>query len=140
MAGCKWDRNLSELISKFENIKDVDLEQVVTQVAEKANNEVISEASATFPQNASKSKLVKKVKYTPSNISIEVGYKGSFDSWKHMYFHNYGYHQMYFGHDTGHMTIVHIHWFDNASKRIVEDLSDELLTKVKMEYERKFNS
>ena len=140
MAGCRCNKDLSALISKLEDLPNTDLESAVTNIAEKANDGIIASASGTFPENATRSKLVEKIKYSPSNVKAVVGYKGSFDSWKHLYFHNYGYHQMYFGNDTGHMTIVHIHWFDTSAQKITNELGKELKEKISREYRNKLNN
>ena len=140
MAGCRCNKDLSSLISKLEDLPNTDLSTAVTDIAEKANDGIIASASVNFPDNASKSRLVKKVQYSPSNISIQVGYKGSFDSWKHMYFHNYGYHQYVYGNPTGHMTTCHIHWFDTSAQKITNELGKELKEKISREYRNKLNN
>ena len=128
----KGINSLSNKLNKLSNIK---AKNSVKEVAKFVEKELRNEASK-FSTRSDMIGEVEEREYTNGNYYIEVGLKNnyeSWESWKHLYFHHYGYNQKLWGKDSNLYTNTHQFWFTNAIDNIDQKALKELKKKIQAE-------
>lgn len=98
-------KGINSLSNKLNKLSNVKAKNSVKEVAKFVEKELRNEAS----KFSTRSELIGEVEereYKNGNYYIEVGLKNSYESWeewKHLYFHHYGYNQKY-----GEKTVTYI--------------------------------
>lgn len=126
-------KGLNNLIQRFTELEKIDITDVVKDVAEDVNNQVKS-ACSWAPKAARHIKVCEIKKYTPYTCFAKVGLKQDSAPWeeyRHVYFHNYGYHLVYFGNPTNKFISMHTMWFENAVQGAKKTAQKNLRAKIK---------
>lgn len=125
---------INNLIKKLNNLEAVNVTNEVEEVAQKMQASLRNSASS-FSKNEYKCIVTCEARcYGNKNCFIDVGLKNDnapFESWKGLYFQNFGYRQFYYGHDLKKINTTHVLWFDNAVSQAAEQLKKELKDKLK---------
>lgn len=119
-------------LTNLENIKTVD---AVTEVAEEMQNRIRDRAQ-TFSDVGYQYISKCEPRIYAHGCFIDVGLKSdgsTWNLWKGLYFHNFGYRQFYYGHDTGKMTTCYMLWFERAVQDSTEAIIQKLKLKIKDE-------
>ena len=128
----KGINSLSNKLNKLSNIK---AKNSVKEVAKFVEKELRNEASK-FSSRSDMIGEVEEREYKNGNYYIEVGLKNNYESWenwKNMYFHHYGYNQKLWGKDSNLYTNTHQFWFTNAIDNIDQKALKELKKKIQAE-------
>ena len=128
-------KGINSLSNKLNKLSNVKAKNSVKEVAKFVEKELRNEAS----KFSTRSELIGEVEereYKNGNYYIEVGLKNSYESWeewKHLYFHHYGYNQKIWGKDSNLYTNTHQFWFTNAIDNIDQKALKELKKKMQEE-------
>ena len=126
-------KGLNNLIQRFTELENIDITNVVREVAEDVNNQVKS-ACSWAPKAARHIKVCEIKKYTPYTCFAKVGLRQSdspFEEWKNLWFHEYGYNLVYFGNPTNKFISMHTMWFENAVQGAKKTAQKNLRAKIK---------
>nr|DAK74117.1 MAG TPA: hypothetical protein [Caudoviricetes sp.] len=128
-------KGINSLSNKLNKLSNVKAKNSVKEVAKFVEKELRNEAS----KFSTRSELIGEVEereYKNGNYYIEVGLKNSYESWeewKHLYFHHYGYNQKIWGKDSNLYNKTHQFWFTNAIDNIDQKALKELKKKMQEE-------
>lgn len=118
---------LDRVMNKLNKIQNMDTSTVLNTIADESTKTLRSNTSSGgFPKSSQSCKVVNK-----GNKYMEIGYKGSFDNWKELYFHNFGYMQYYYGRPLGYKTVVHVGCWDNIKHMTIEQVRPVLERRVR---------
>lgn len=126
-------------MKKLTALEGIKAKDVVEPVAEELATKI--QASAKSFSNQEWRYISKcETRSYGSSCFVDVGLKNDkapFDSWKGLYFHNYGYKQYFYGHDLGYMETRHILWFTNAINGAKGEIISKLRARLKSEVRKR---
>lgn len=128
-------KGINSLSNKLNKLSNVKAKNSVKEVAKFVEKELRNEASK-FSTRSDMIGEVEEREYRNGNYYIEVGLKNRYESWeewKHLYFHHYGYNQKIWGKDSNLYTNTHQFWFTNAIDNIDQKALKELKKKIQAE-------
>lgn len=128
-------KGLNQLMNRVADLERIDITQAVEETAKEVKDQLKSAASWSS-RGSSCIDLIETRKYGPMTAYCKVGLKNTkapWDEWKHLYFHNYGYHLKYFGHPTNRFITTHVLWFDNAAQGAVKSVKKSLRRRIRQQ-------
>lgn len=132
MANSGWYaeiEGLQDLITKLSRLENLKVDDVLETVAEEGTRSLqANTASAGFPKS-SQSVDIHKKQYGGKGVSI--GYEGDFNSWRELYFHNFGYDLYYFGKKTGKHITCHVGVWDEIKHLTIQEIQPVLEKRIK---------
>lgn len=113
-------KGLSPLMNKLNRLSNVKGKQAVESVSKIVETSI--RVSASFSSEGSQ--YIGKCEtreYLNGSYYLDIGLKNdkvSFELWKNLWYHNWGYNLEYFGHPTNTYVNMHSMWFNNAVNNI----------------------
>lgn len=120
-------KGLNEVIGKLSRLEQENFDSVLDEIKEETERVVKQGVAENGFPVASQYVDVKK-----SKGKLDVGlHSSNFENWKHVWFQNFGYHQFYYGHDTGKKTVVHVGFFNNVKAMAASQVKPVLEQRIK---------
>ncbi len=129
---------INRVLKKLDKISNINTQKAVEDVATDMENK-IKEKAKSFSDTSYLYISKCEPRIYGKSYFVDVGLKNDnapWDYWKNLYFHNYGYRQFFYGHDTGKMTTCHILWFEEAVNSASSEIQKKLKEKVKEEIKK----
>lgn len=127
-------KGLNNLIKKLDNLSNMKTDDIVQEVAEDMQKKLQEKAREFSDTEYKCIRITEKRTYKNGSCFIDVGLKNDevpFDNWKGLWYHQWGYRQYFFGHDTGKMTTMHQLWFDEGIEEIAKETKQKMRAKIK---------
>ena len=132
-------QGLDRLIRKLEKVSDLPYSEIIQHAADEFK-EALRSSAATFSTHSNYIDACdtrKGENYMYVDIGLRNGRNGAtWEIWKHLYFHEYGYEQFFFGHDTHKKTTCHTMWFSGT----VNSQKDATMQRIKQEIKRQIKN
>lgn len=126
---------LNELITKISKLEKLDMRKVVQDVAKDVREDMWQYASGIFPIGSNYIDVL-RINGT-KNVVASVGLDTSnWEDTQHLFYHQYGYRQYYYGSPLGYTQTIHKGWFYDARDKAIQGKSNELLARCKQEIYR----
>lgn len=129
-------QGVARLITKLNKLDNLKAKEAVERVADEVENLIV--AGASWAPKASSCIMKLDVRDYGKSYYRDIGLRGSaapFEDWKELWFHNWGYWQYYYGHETGKFTNMHAMWFNNSlanmEKDIIKKIQNDLRKEIK---------
>lgn len=132
-------KGLDALVNKLNRLSNIKGKQAVEMVASEVLTTIRGSANTFSNEAYQHIGMCDKRAYESGSYFVEIGLKNDyapFDSWKNLWFQNWGYHQYYYGHPTGKFTSIHVGWFNNA----VNSIEDQAIQKMKSQLRKEIKA